>query len=370
MRRHFIRHSLAMEWIRRIQAQRIETHFGVTVLGRDSNGLVAYSEQEGHVCLQCDKIILATGARELFLPFPGWTLPNVFGAGGAQALLKAGMPVEGKRIVVAGSGPLLLAVAATFAKKGAHVVGILEQAGIHSLLQFAPELIRHPAKLIQGVGFGTRLFPTRPRFGTWVCRAMGNDIVREVIATDGKREWPLPCDILACGFGLVPNVELAQALGCDVEKGKVSVDEHQATSQSGVYCVGESTGIGGEDVALLEGEIAALAALDIPNVTSKIHERWRWESFVSNLGRAFALRKEVLQLAEDTTTVCRCEDVSFGVLKNQPDQRSAKLYTRCGMGPCQGRVCGPACHELFGWELNKPRWPLSPVTLDALLDSQ
>ena len=219
---------------------------------------------------------------------------------------------------------------------------------------------------MQGFGFSRKFFPSTPKFGTWVKRANGQESLREVVITNGSREWTLSCDLLACGFGLVPNVELAMSLGCRVEDGKVVVDASQRTSLPDVYCAGEGTGIGGEDAALLEGEIAALTALGLP-AAQKIAQRRHWDSFVVNLNRAFALRPELLRLAEDDTIVCRCEDVSFGALRNQPDQRTAKLYSRCGMGPCQGKVCGPTCHALFGWDLNKPRWPLTPVKLDALI---
>ncbi len=357
----------AQQWFRRLQAQKIESHFGMTVVGAEPGVVTALTAGDGTRKFSYDSLILATGARELFLPFPGWTLPNVMGCGGAQAFLKAGWPVKGLRLVVAGSGPLLLAVASAFKDKGAIVVGIVEQANTGSLIRFGASLLQHPEKLGDGMRYGWKCFPTMMKSGTWISRARGGEHLQSVMATNGHREWEWECDVLACGFGLIPNTELAESLGCILEAGRVKVDAEQRTSQSNIYSVGESTGIGGESVALLEGEIASLSILKSANLPSKIHARGRWNGFQRDLENCFRLRPEVLGLAESDTVVCRCEDVTFGSLKSLPNQRTAKLYTRCGMGPCQGRVCGPACRAIFGWELNKPRWPLVPVEMGALL---
>ncbi len=357
----------AQQWFRRLHAQKIESHFGMTVVGAEPGGVTALTPGTGTRKFSYDSLILATGARELFLPFPGWTLPNVMGCGGAQALLKAGWPVKGLRLVVAGSGPLLLAVASAFKDKGANVVGMVEQANAGSLIRFGASLLQHPEKLGDGMRYGWNCFPTVMKSGTWISRARGEQHVQSVVATNGHREWEWECDVLACGFGLIPNTELAESLGCILEAGRVKVDAEQRTSQSNIYSVGESTGIGGESVALLEGEIASLSILKSTALPSKIHARGRWNGFQRDLENCFRLRPEVLGLAESDTVVCRCEDVTYGSLKSLPDQRTAKLYTRCGMGPCQGRVCGPACRAMFGWELNKPRWPLVPVEMGALL---
>lgn len=353
-------------WFRRLHDQGIEMDFGATVVGGRQGELLANHEQTGPARIPYDRIILATGARELLLPFPGWTLPNVMGCGGAQALLKAGMPVRGRRVVVAGSGPLLLAVAATLVGAGARIVGIFEQAGFGSVAKFAARLRRHPSKALQALAYLRKCLPVLPRYGSWVRRAYGKEALEGMVATDGRVEWQLDCDILACGFGLLPNTELAVSLGCRIEAGRVWVDSNQRTSRPEIYCAGEGTGIGGENAAVLEGMIAARSALEGNCPEKEIRERARWEPFLRELGTAFRLRPEVLRLAEDDTVVCRCEDIAYGALKSFPDQRTAKLYTRCGMGPCQGRVCGAACQALFGWEPNRPRYPLTPLDMDSL----
>ncbi len=357
----------AQAWLKRLHAQKIESHFGLTVLGAEAGMVTAWTAGTGTQKFGYDALVLATGARELFLPFPGWTLPNVMGCGGAQAMLKAGWPVKGLRLVVAGSGPLLLAVASAFKDKGATVVGIVEQADAGSLIRFGAGLLHHPEKILEGMQYGWNCLPTLMKPGSWIREARGGQELKSVVATNGHKEWEWECDVVACGFGLIPNTELAESLGCTLENGRVKVDAEQRTSQANIYSVGESTGIGGENVALLEGEIASLSLLKSSARLEKIQSRQGWNAFQHDLEKCFRLRPEVLRLAAPDTVVCRCEDVTFGSLKALPDQRTAKLYTRCGMGPCQGRVCGPACHALFGWELNKPRWPLVPVEMGALL---
>jgi len=156
-----------------------------------------------------DRLILATGARERFLPFPGWTLPGVFGAGGLQALVKGGYDVAGKRVVVAGTGPLLLAAAAHLREYGAKIVTIAEQAPLRKLLPFAASLWSSPAKMLQGARYRASLGSASYRTGCWPLAADGEAWVRAVRLTDGRRTWSEPCDLLACGFHLVPNTELA-----------------------------------------------------------------------------------------------------------------------------------------------------------------
>ena len=141
------------------------------------------------------------------------------------------------------------------------------------------------------------------------------------------------------------------------------MDDNQQTSLPDVYAVGEATGIGGVDKALAEGEVAGLAAVDTgvsPTLQVQNHKE---KKFARALASLFALREEVKKLAMPDTPVCRCEDVPLKALHGYRDFKSAKLYTRCGMGPCQGRVCGGAVRELFGWENNKVRPPLVPVSI-------
>jgi NADPH-dependent 2,4-dienoyl-CoA reductase/sulfur reductase-like enzyme len=184
---------------------------------------------------------------------------------------------------------------------------------------------------------------------------------------NGSRFWTEDCDYLACGFHLVPNVELPCLLGCATANGFVRVDEFQLTSVPDVFCAGEPTGIGGADCALVEGQIAGLAAAEAcDGARSFFGQRAAWHRFRDSLNRAFALRPELRQLAAPDTIVCRCEDVRRADLHGCDSLRAAKLHTRCGMGACQGRTCGPAVQFLFGWENDSVRPPLFPVRLSSL----
>ena len=321
--------------------------------------------------IRYDKLILATGARERFLPFPGWTLPGVFGAGGLQALAKGGFPVAGKRVVVAGSGPLLVAVAAHLREDGANIVSVTEQASLGQMMSFAPALLSSPTKLWQGLQYKAKLGSAPYRTGCWPIRALGKTHLTAVRLTNGSRTWEEPCDFLACGFHLVPNVELATLLGCAFRGDFVQVDSLQQTSLKDIYCAGEPVGIAGLDAALIQGEIAGIACCGDTARAEAFSSRHRTsiQRFTSRLEAAFRLRTELRSLADAESIVCRCEDVRFEQLVPYTSWTEAKLQTRCGMGPCQGRICGPATRTIFDWKTTSVRAPLYPVPIDAFCQS-
>ena len=175
-------------------------------------GTLLAETPEGVCELSYTSLVLATGARERFLPFPGWTLPNVMGAGGLQALVKTGLPIEGKRVVVAGSGPLLLAVGAYLRGRGAEVLLIAEQASSARLARFVMGSL---GKMSQALSLKRQLKGVRYLSGCWVLAAHGEEKLETVTLFRGGKRWQVSCDYLACGFHLVPNVELAELLGCD-----------------------------------------------------------------------------------------------------------------------------------------------------------
>ncbi|TFB34374.1 FAD/NAD(P)-binding oxidoreductase [Pseudomonas sp. F01002] len=311
-----------------------------------------------------DKLILCTGARELLLPFPGWTLPGVTGAGGLQALIKGGLPVQDERVVIVGSGPLLLASAATAKHNGAQVLRIAEQASAVAVAGFAAQLPRWPNKLMQSV----TLFDRHYRTGTHVLAALGNERLEGVRLQQQGKIVELECDRLACGFGLIPNTQLGQALGCELEDQAIAVDTWQTTRRADHYAAGECTGFGGSELALVEGAIAGHAAVgDLDSARALWPRRARWQGFANALNKAFALDPQLKSLAQPDTLVCRCEDVPYAALAGHADWREAKLASRCGMGACQGRVCGGALQHLFGWQPSAPRPPFSPARIETLL---
>lgn len=358
----------AAAWIAKLRASSAELFPGTRVFDQPSPGALNAETFDRMSTFEFGKLILATGARERFIPFPGWTLRNVMGAGALQALVKAGLTIQGKRVVVAGTGPLLLAVAAYLKKHGAILVAVCEQASRASLGGFALRLLRHPSKIAQAWGLREQLSGVDLMTSAWPVAAIGNQILESVVIANNRTLKQISCDYLACGFHLVPNTELASLLGCRLEDGFVQVDDLQNTSVPNVLCAGEPTGIGGVDLALVEGQIAGLAASGQKAAVRDLRsQRAKLRSFARSLEKAFGLRPELKQLATPDTFVCRCEDVTLGKLRQHDSWRAAKLQSRCGMGPCQGRICGPATQFLLGWAPDSVRPPVLPIKLGNLM---
>lgn len=342
----------------------IRRHSGTRVIACAGPKQLLVEDADRGWLIGYDKLILCTGARELLLPFPGWTLPGVTGAGGLQALIKGGLPVQDERIVISGSGPLLLASAATAKHNGARVLRIAEQACAVAVAGFAAQLPRWPYKLMQSV----TLFDHHYRPGTHVLAALGNERLEGVRLQQQGKIVELECDRLACGFGLIPNTQLGQALGCELENQAIAVDAWQNTRRADHYAAGECTGFGGSELALVEGAIAGHAAVgDLDSARALWPRRTRWQGFANALNKAFTLDPQLKSLAQPDTLVCRCEDVPYAALAGHTDWREAKLASRCGMGACQGRVCGGALQHLFGWQPSAPRPPFSPARIETLL---
>lgn len=362
------RSDAASRWRGRLGASSASVLSGAEIVANPGPGVLAAETLGGGIALRYKKLVIATGARERFLPFPGWTLPGVMGAGGLQALVKSGLEIGGARVVIAGSGPLLLAVAAYLRHCDARIEAICEQAPAKKVHAFARKLASYPGKFWQAASLRTSLMGVRYLYSSWPVAAGGTEKVEWVEISEAGGVRRIDCDYLACGFDLVPNTELAQALGCKLSDGFVQVDESMQTSLEGVYCAGEPLGIAGLETALIEGQIAGYAAAGkSARATSLLPERAKARSFAGALSETFALRDELRQLPADNTFVCRCEDVTYGRLRTQTSWRSAKLQTRCGMGPCQGRVCGPAVQFLFGWQPESVRPPILPARIDTLI---
>ncbi|MFF7970322.1 FAD-dependent oxidoreductase [Streptomyces sp. NPDC007905] len=347
--------------------------------------------QEEGVTVRADAVLLATGGYERVLPFPGWTLPGVVTAGGAQAMLKGGLVLPGRTAVVAGTGPLLLPVATGLAAAGAHVAALVESADPRALLRRAPAFAAQPGKLAEGAGYAGRLLRHGVRTLTrhTVVEAHGTDRLEAVtvaaldrdgrLAPGGARR--IPCDTLAVGHGMLPHTDLAETLGCALSGTDVRVDAEQRTDVPGVWAAGEATGIGGAGLALAEGHIAGRS------IAARLHgavpdpRRWaaaararaRLREFFAALDAVCAPPADWADRVTDDTVVCRCEEVTAGQVRTAvdglgaEDLRTVKLLTRAGMGWCQGRICGPAVAGLSGCPLTPGRRPFArPVPLGVL----
>jgi D-hydroxyproline dehydrogenase subunit alpha len=361
------RQTEASKWAERVHASGVTVLCGLRVVHQPEPGVLLAESLDGFCELTYEKLVLATGARERFLPFPGWTLPNVMGAGGLQAMVKCGLPIRGKRVVVAGTGPLLLAVAAYLRKHGAEIPVICEQASWGDLASFGLALFGWPGKVVQGLQLKRDLAGVPFAANSWPLAAHGDRSLQSVTVFRAGRNENIPCDYLACGFHLIPNIELPMLLGCSIGNGCVQVEQFQRTTVPNVFCAGEPTSIGGVELALVEGQIAGLAATGRTiEAEGLFGKRQKARRFARLLHRTFPLRSELRSLPLSETIVCRCEDVSYSRLRQHCSWRAAKLHTRCGMGPCQGRVCGPATQFLFKWNPDSVRPPLFPARVETL----
>jgi len=325
-------------------------------------------DREDLPSLDADAVIVAGGANERIVPFPGWDLPGVLTVGGAQALLKGQGMRPGRAVVISGAGPLLLPVAAALAQVRTRIVALADANDPRRWLTGTPRGVPL-SKLREGAGHlvtlarhGVRL---RPR--TAAIAARGDGRVEEVVLARLRRDWTpvagsetvVAVDALATSHGFVPDVSLALTLGCrlvvdDATAPSVAVDAWQSTGAPGVWAAGEVTGIGGSDVAAHEGRVAGLAAaralggqVDDAELDRAVARRRADEPFLRTLARVLEVGSGWTSWLTPETVVCRCEEVTLAtvdeaiVRRGACDLRSVKLTTRCGMGLCQGRMCAP-----------------------------
>ena len=360
----------ARERLERLDASGARTLLGATVvdLSADRRALVEVDGSPLHLQAR-SAVILCTGARERLVPFPGWTLLGVIGVGAAQALLKSGMEVARRRVVIGGTGPLLLPVAAALARAGADVQVVAEQAPWARVAGFAARLLRSPERLLEAVRYRAEFVQAPYRTGTWITAAIGRERVDAARIAGAAGVRTFACDLLCVGYGLVPATELARLVGCAVRDGAVEVNDRQQTSIPGIYCAGEPTGVAGVEAALTQGEIAGRAVVGDSVSTRLLRLRAEHVRFARHLESAFALRNELRDLATKSTIVCRCEDVKRERLDGCGSFREARLHTRVAMGPCQGRVCGPALEFLLGWAGDSVRPPVAPALVGTLAES-
>lgn len=340
-------------------AERVRSGYQLLVAGREP--------------VVAPRLIIATGTYDRVLPFPGWDLPGVVTVGAAQALHLAGV-AAGTRVVVAGAGPFLLPVAVGLLDAGVGVAGVFE-AG--DPLRYA----RRPGAVVAGrlaeiAGYVARLARYRVPYRTRhaVVAARGTAAVTSVeVAKLDRRGRPVPgsrrvvaCDALAVGFGFTPQLELPLALGCatrlDVDGNLVlNVDIAGRTSVPGVYAAGEVTGVGGADLALIEGRLVGAvvsSASGRPNpfseleLTRMLNRRAALRRLAHLTHAAHAPPAQWTSWLEPGTVVCRCEEVTAGQIEaavtelGATDPRSVTGLCRAGLGWCQGRICGYATAAL------------------------
>lgn len=352
------------------------------------------------VTLEARALILCPGTQERIIPFPGWTLPGVIGLAAATILIKAQGVLPGRRLVLAGAGPLPYAVAAKLLKAGAEIAAIADLAATAEWLRALPALLARPDLLARGAAWraallarGVPVFPAHRVVAAEGAAAL--ERVRIAPLAGGAAE-SFDVDALCIGHGLAPATEATRLFRAAHRYDRAAggwVPVRDADGRSSVprlYVAGDGAGLRGAAAAPAAGRLAALAALrDLDRLDGRAHARARWRPWAEHwraarsgaaMARLMALRPDLVAAIPAETVVCRCEGVTRAEIEAALDDGAAdmnqlKQFTRCGMGPCQGRLCGEAAAELLARRLGgreqagfaTGRIPLRPVPLAGLL---
>ncbi len=370
-------------------------------------------DDEGSLEISAARLVVATGAYERAWQVPGWTLPGVMNTGAAQTLARAYQVAAGRRVLIAGNGPLNLQVAADLAKHGVEVVAVAEAARspfranpgeLLSLARKRPDLLR------DGLGYlaALRSRSVPVHFGHVLARVEGEGRAERAMLTaiepDGSSrpgsEKTFAADVVCTGYGFSPSTELSRLIGCSHQvdprhaSALVAVrDDDCRTSIRDVFVAGDAGGPWGAQAALNQGRIAGLAVArdlsgdDEGRAKRSLESRnalARETAFQRSLWRVFAAPDPGARLADDATIVCRCESIAYGAVRQEigkgaRDLATIKRATRCGMGHCQGRYCSPAIARLLadaGTNATseatyfRVQAPLRPVPMDLLAKTQ
>jgi thioredoxin reductase/bacterioferritin-associated ferredoxin len=393
-----------------LAAAPLERRLGARVwlIGRDGPGWRIDLVRDGQAeTVAARALLLATGAHERIIPFPGWTLPGVIGLAAATILLKSQKMLPGRRVVVAGCGPLLAVVAAGILKAGGQVAAVVDLDARADWIAALPALAARPDLLARGTGWVARILragvPILSRHT--VIMAEGEGAVRRVTAAPcdgqgapiaGAPPRTFEADALAVGHGLVPDTAATRLLRAEhqFDPGRggwhAVCDADMRSSVPGLWLAGELAGIGGAAVAEVSGRLAgasvahAAGRLDQDGFAAIAAGLRARLAKARRAGAAMAWtmrpRDGMAAAIAPETIVCRCEDVPRAELEaaigdGATEVNQLKQWTRCGMGPCQGRMCGEAAASLLarhvGGREKAGQWtgraPLRPVPMQALL---
>lgn len=355
-------------------------------------------------------LIVCTGCYERSQPFPGWTLPGVMSVGGMQLQVKSNLVRPGHRVVLTGTGPLLLVAAKQLHEAGMTVVGVYEAGKKSELYSELPALLADIPLLFDGLKYLNYLKKNNiPVYYGWgIVEARGINEVSKVVVAPYDKQWRpkrnkhqiLDADSLAVNYGFTSRTQLTQQLGCKHSyhhsRGgiKAEIDEWHHTSRKEIYTAGDANGIYGSYVAEVEGKIAAYSYLrDNGNIdqtqaeqvcTPLRNQLKRLLKFQHGFSQLSTPKEGLLTLPDQETVICRCEHVTLekidqAIAQGIVDITKLKMATRAGMGDCQGKNCADFCRDYLSqktqldhYEVGKlnPRFPLAPVTFGAFLGEE
>jgi NADPH-dependent 2,4-dienoyl-CoA reductase/sulfur reductase-like enzyme len=365
-----------------------------TVWAIESDGTVFWSTDRAARSARSQHILLATGTLERPMPIPGWTLPGVMSVGGAQIALKTAGLVPGGATWIAGQGPLLLLYTVQALRAGGRVAGVLDLSdGVAPLraLSHLPQALRAAGELRKGLSWRREIARAGVR---WISatdmRAIGDDSLTHIEFRADARRHREAADLLLLHDGVIPSVQLTRALGCahlwDAAQRcwKPVVDAWGTTSVPHILVAGDGAGVSGAAVAATSGR---LAAVGVAYALGRIDTAAR-DAAAAPLRASFARHRAVRPFLDvlyrprpphldDATIVCRCEEVTAGAIRAAARLgclgcNQLKAFTRCGMGPCQGRMCGTIVAEVLAGARGVPvgevepyrtRFPVKPVTV-------
>jgi NADPH-dependent 2,4-dienoyl-CoA reductase/sulfur reductase-like enzyme len=383
--------------VRAVAEAGVEVVHRATVWSLDKSLELGVSVGGGSAFVRARRVILATGALERPFPIPGWTLPGVMTAGAAQTLLKSSGLVPDGRVVIAGQGPLLWLLASQILRMGGHIDRILDTTERRNYLTAAPHALAFVTSryFLKGLALMAAVRARVPvTSGVTEISAEGEGRLASVAWRVGGRRESAPADVLLLHQGVVPNVNLAMAAGVEHrwdDRGLCwapVLDASGATSVDGIAIAGDGGGIGGADASIVQGRLAARAAIEalapgaaaelasVAELTAALARALRGRRFLDTLFRP----PHAFRVPADETVVCRCEEITAGDVRRAvgfgatgPNQ--LKAYLRTGMGPCQGRLCGLTVTELMAearglspQEIGhyRLRAPVKPITLAEL----
>ncbi|NDW06613.1 FAD/NAD(P)-dependent oxidoreductase [Jiella pacifica] len=325
-----------------------------------------------------DRLIIATGATERLAPVPGWESAGVYGLGAMQIALKAQGVALGRRIVLAGSGPLLTLVATQLEAAGAEIAAVLDTSSLAKQLHGLPQMLARPRLVARGMAMRAQL-GRRYRAGVRLDRIeTSSEGVEAISWTHRGTTHRTECDAVGLGWHLRAETQLAGLAGATFTYDHSFAQwlpKADAMGRAGerLYLAGDGLRIRGADGAEVAGRLAAVACLEdmglsAPDARADARRMRRLDRFAEGIARAFPWPAEVVRQLPDDAVVCRCESITAGALRDAVDAggseaNRAKSLSRVGMGRCQGRYC-----QLAGAEIVAAQANLDVATVGRLRD--